>query len=43
MTTLVEAQRPGTKGKLLQLGGLQWVGWGMYDNGGQGRQTSAAV
>ena len=29
MTTLVEAQRPWSKGKLLRLGSLQWVGWGM--------------
>ena len=32
MTTVVEARRPGTKGKLLRLGGLQWVGWGMDNN-----------
>ena len=36
MTTLVEARRPGTKGKLLRLGGLQWVGWGMDHDPGRG-------
>ena len=37
MTTLVEAHRQGTKGKLVRLGGVQWVGWGMYDSRGSGR------
>ena len=47
MTTLVQARRPGTEGKLLRLGGLQWVGWGMDNKPGRGaaardqEQTSA--
>ena len=36
MTTLVEARRPATEGKLLRLGGQQWVGRGMDDDRGQG-------
>ena len=36
MKTLVEARRRATKGKLLQLGVLQWVGWGMDDDRGRG-------
>ena len=34
--TEVEARQLGTKGELLRLGGLQWVGWGMDDEGGRG-------
>ena len=34
MTTLVEVRRPATEGKLLGLGGLQWVGRGMDDHRG---------
>ena len=34
--TEVEARRPGTKGELLRLGGLQWFGWGMDDDQGRG-------
>ena len=36
MTILVEARRPATEGKLLRLGGLQLVGWGMDDDRGRG-------
>ena len=36
MTTLVEAQRLVTEGGLLRLSGLQWVGWGMDNDRGQG-------
>ena len=31
-TTEVEARRPGTKGELMRLGGLQSVGWGMAND-----------
>ena len=34
--TEVEARQPGTKGELLRLGGLQWLGWGMDDDRGRG-------
>ena len=34
--TEVEARRPGTKGELLRLGGLQWLWWGMDDDRGRG-------
>ena len=34
--TEVEARRPGTKGELLRLGGLQRLGWGMDDDRGRG-------
>ena len=34
--TEVEARRRGTKGELLQLGGLQWLWWGMDDDRGRG-------
>ena len=30
--TEVEARRPGTKGEVLRLGGLQWLWWGMDDD-----------
>ena len=34
--TEVEARRPGTKGELLRLGGLQWLWWGMDEDRGRG-------
>ena len=34
--TEVEARRPRTKGELLRLGGLQWLWWGMDEDGGRG-------
>ena len=39
--TEVEARRPGTKGELLRLGGLQWLGWGMDDDRGRGAAARA--
>ena len=35
-TTEVEARRPRTKGRLLRLGGRQWLWWGMDDDRGRG-------
>ena len=34
--TEVEARRPGTKGELRRLGGLQWLWRGMDDDRGRG-------